>query len=1162
MKRTHDISTIIFFSLALLIVPAGFAQEDNGEDTEQEIEAPAETESRKPPEPLTPEKRRLQMEINTATLAELAAMCRRLGLSEGGDANSLRTSLRNHYVLPFPSVLSDQESKRKVISIESARSTEYFKIEEVNEEYARLTGDVKVRLRDGDAIHDISAWDILFNRTRNIITAKGNVEYKKTDGDKIETFRGDSITVNIDNWESIFLGGISEKALSSDNTTYLFSGTVISRDDEDVTILSQGSIKGTGEESLWSLGASRIWLLPGSDFAMFNAVLKVGEIPVLYIPFFYYPADEVVFHPVIGYRKREGNFLQTTTYVFGKRRTSSSASQSSLTKIMGNSTDMEKKREGIFLRSTGRIDQTQSPVNFRVMLDYYSNLGAYMGADLLTPTIGILNPIEFDMGLGFSRTVGMDGAGNFTPFPANYNGESDWNKSNFLSLEVPFRYRLKFKSGISGKFGSFSLDMPYYSDPWIERDFLNRAEDMDWVNMIQQGASFELEETSDNQLSPYNWSFSGQLGASFIPGKAPYINISINPFSSSIGFNSKIKTGMESGSWESYSPSRGFFYPDSATLISTGFSLSGTPLTLGGQKPVNTNPWTPDKQDPEKTDPFARIGIPVSPWEAEKPEPSQDGKNTITLAPPALSQRFESRKASTNQFSFSYRIAPTIAIAQQFDSQKWEKFEDIDWNKRDSVTMATGGSADTTLSMNHSGGLYSGSFSYSGNASWREYLYINEEKYAPNPDTPEVNPINDLKVQQYKSNTYFSTSYALATSVSPFFLSNVWKNTSLKYSLRGLAVKSGEFIGNADEPEWKIEYGEWKKEKVDTHQLSANISANIMDKAQTLSLTAHLPPTDERYTLNAGLRVWVYTASVNWGVKNLVKKDKNDTNTEEGWRYDPITWNNNIVLGTLGSLTCNVNLNTKENLKPVNNDNINNEYEFTSITSNLALSKIGLSAGFTATRTAGYKIGGQGQGWVTSTDDPVITPQTFNISYTLPSTMNSFHVFLFNKRLNFNYGVTSRLNFSLLKYSESSFTFNMSFGVTIAHFLNLTISYNSLNSVIYRYYRELLPDDLPDYIRNDEGPQYNVFTDLLNSFRFDDENLRRMSGFKMKNFTLNMTHFLGDWDAVMRLSISPYLHEREYKMNTEFSFLVQWKPISEFKTDMSYNKRDDKWIVK
>jgi hypothetical protein len=125
------------------------------------------------------------------------------------------------------------------------------------------------------------------------------------------------------------------------------------------------------------------------------------------------------------------------------------------------------------------------------------------------------------------------------------------------------------------------------------------------------------------------------------------------------------------------------------------------------------------------------------------------------------------------------------------------------------------------------------------------------------------------------------------------------------------------------------------------------------------------------------------------------------------------------------------------------------------------------------------------------------------------------------------------------------------------------MNFSTLNSVMYRYFREWCPN-LPPEIMNAEGEQFNFFLDLANSFRFDDYDRRRLSGFKMQPFNLSATHFLGDWTAVLTLAMAPYLPQgkTQYELNTDFSFVVQWIPISEIKSDMSYNKRDNKWLVK
>jgi lipopolysaccharide assembly outer membrane protein LptD (OstA) len=460
----------------------------------------------------------IELDIRSSTLGELAAWCRTLGLSEGGGKEELAGRLRAHYQLEtaVPAEGESPASAGRYIIIESARSTEYFTLDLVDEEYARLRGDVKISLKDKEASHTISAQEILYNRTRNQVTARGKVSYVKEEGDAIETFRGDSITVNLDSWATVLTGGISERALAGEETAYRFAGTVISRSEEEVTILKNAKITNArSPEAYWSLNATKLWLLPGSDFALRNAVLKVGEIPVLYLPFFYYPADEMIFHPVLGYRSREGNFLQTTTYLLGRPK-AEDLKESSLTKILGSGAEMEKERQGLFLRSTGKKVVNPDETSLKLLFDLYANLGGYFGIEAKTPGKGILKNFEFSGGLGRTRDVmpaTLGGLSSFTPFPG-LDGESEWNSSQLFSWNIPLRYRLATSGSLSGKVGEFSWELPYYSDPFVNRDFLNRAEAMDWFHIIQEGAALDEELTSDSSLSSYEWRLNGRISIS------------------------------------------------------------------------------------------------------------------------------------------------------------------------------------------------------------------------------------------------------------------------------------------------------------------------------------------------------------------------------------------------------------------------------------------------------------------------------------------------------------------------------------------------------------------------------------------------------------------------------------------------------------------------
>jgi lipopolysaccharide assembly outer membrane protein LptD (OstA) len=1100
--------------------------------------------------PVDPAMRIIEMDIKTSTLTELAAWCRSLGLSEGGAREDLAQRLRDHFALVSSGAVEGEE-KRKIITIESARSTQYFTLEVVDEEYARLQGDVVVSLKDGDSIHRIKAWEILFNRTRNLITATGGVDYIKESGETIETFRGDSITVNLDNWSSIFLDGISERSLQNDGTAYRFAGTVISRSEEEVTVLNRASISNAkSEEAFWSLNASKIWLLPGSDFAIFNAILKVGEIPVLYVPFFYYPADEVIFHPVLGYRSREGNFIQTTTYILGRPK-ASSTSESSITKILGNSADMEKRREGIFLRSTGKKVQDPSNTTLKAIVDHYANLGTYLGTEMSLPGKGIFGATDLSTGMGITRTVTPLGEGSYTPF-ANYDGTSEWNRSQFISWDVPFRYRLKTSSSLSGKFGTLSWAFPYYSDPYVDRDFVNnRSEEMDWFNMVKEGAALEETSTaSENLLGTYTWQINGSLKPS-LPFLAPYVSdLSLSTITSTIDFRTRQSKAFPS---TSYNPSRQFFFPDKFTLYSLTASISGTPLSLGGSK--TNQATTKEEKTAEAEDPFKNIGILRSPWE----KTGEDRKKTETekLSPPVLNQRFDMPRARGGAlFNIEYRIAPTTGSELQFRSSEtnWPEYDTIDWGEVSSILTTLGGNASTSFNLNHAdGGLYTNVFAFSGSGSWQDYTYINEEaeEYIDTvsgvPDPAKVSAAR----QRTHSQTYFTTSYTYTGTVKPLYRSAMWSNSSLQYKFDGLLAKSA-FIGTGDDPEWEIKYGAWDKDNLNSHQFIANVSASVMDHVQSFVFTADLPPKDATISGNATFRAWITETNANIKILDPADEDRR--------KFEPLNATETLKFGSFGSLS----------QKMIFDPEIE---EYTSLTTNLTtnLSRLELgldlklSADFTMSRSIPYKLNykqsidaSKPDGWIQMGDEG-LNPQELKLGYSQSFKKEK----IWKERLTFSVNANSSLTLNLQRYTNSRLDFSLGFTLGIANFIDLSLSTSSNNTVIYRYFKDLpffdIPGDLPS------GEQDDFFIDLLNSFRFDDETKRRSSGFKLKSFNLSATHHLGDWKATLGVTLSPYLDTTgggipAYKFNNEISFVVQWIPISEIKSDLRYTK--DEWVFK
>jgi hypothetical protein len=224
--------------------------------------------------------------------------------------------------------------------------------------------------------------------------------------------------------------------------------------------------------------------------------------------------------------------------------------------------------------------------------------------------------------------------------------------------------------------------------------------------------------------------------------------------------------------------------------------------------------------------------------------------------------------------------------------------------------------------------------------------------------------------------------------------------------------------------------------------------------------------------------------------------------------------------------------------------------EITSMTSNLTF--YGFTASLSSSYAATYKLelDSVSQQWRWNSHPESFEPRDIRLAYARTFRKDE----LWEKRLSFSLGLNTGLTFDLQRFTNSNFNFTLNFSLGISKFLDITLGTTSNNASIYRYFRDWgifnVPDGLPVM------GETNIFTDLLNSFRFDNEDLRKDSGFKLKSFNLSLLHHLGDWNAKLNMTLSPYLPTgaREYEFNTEISFVVQWLPISEIKTEINHNK--------
>ncbi|MDE7392141.1 MAG: hypothetical protein K2M90_06765, partial [Treponemataceae bacterium] len=425
------------------------------------------------------------------------------------------------FLVLFPCVRAFADDERSVISIENAQKTEYKKDVVTGADTIVLTGGVRISVSRGGSKSTIFADLVNYNRETDMMYAEGNVQLEQT-GTKAggERVTAKTLLFNTATLEGIFDNGRVVQTQSDalnlpSGSTLNVASTIFGRDSGGTIAFKNGELTFCDDDDPhWRIKASRIWLLPGGEFAFFSAVLFVGHVPLLYFPAFYYPKDELIFNPAFGYRNREGYYINTTAYIIGRkpldarssvdanRATGSSSSDDSDDKInffslMKTNALKEQRREGIVMHNLDK-DYTGDTTNYlKVMADYYANLGVMVGLDGVFRPNDIITSLAGDLRLGWSNTIFKSGA-TYLPYAASGATYSD--SSNFMGISLPFRYAFSLKMTVARPL-SLTLSLPMYSDPYFDYDFGNRAETMDWIDFLMSNPSSDTDEPTISEVA-------------------------------------------------------------------------------------------------------------------------------------------------------------------------------------------------------------------------------------------------------------------------------------------------------------------------------------------------------------------------------------------------------------------------------------------------------------------------------------------------------------------------------------------------------------------------------------------------------------------------------------------------------------------------------------
>jgi len=1043
-------------------------------------------------------------DISTASYYELLSWCRDLELETKGNADFLRNQLYSHYGVDLESIDGDESTTDIVVKIVSADRSEYYSIEEISEDYVRITGRVKliVKQLSRNTTHTIEADSVLFNQTTDTMTASGNIIYIKEENGKEEEYSGDNFTFNVQNWKGVILKGDFKRTqdVNGKEMEFIFSGDAIKKGEGDVVVLDQGSITSCDVENPhYRIKARKIWILGPDEWAILNGALYIGHIPVLYIPFYHLPGNDLFFNPVIGDDSRRGYFIQTTSYLLGEKK-SSDEDDSFFINVADSDQSYRLVPQGLFLfKEKGEPEEGSREDYIKYKLDYYSRLGGYTSLEGSFAKLWEFKGLTFDLGLAVTRSIKSSGGVHTNYFDEN-NYISSWNSSRLFGLTLPFRWGLSFGFSLL----SFTAKFEYLTDPKFKSDFAGREEDFDWLNYLLSQTT-EKEDVEASRQSSLNWSLEGNV---IVPNEWAdhYINsFSLRPLKVSMLWNNKENkeygTPADSETlYDPYNPGKFFFYPSTITWPQTSLNLSGVLLEYSTGP---ADPLPPDEL--EKRDqidaPWAEEG-----YMAEK-DTSGSGDDSLLNKP----ERFDRVEAESGGQPFyakiDYNLTGYLNFTSYMNSDEWITPSQIDFDIVKSLLTN-----NNSVNLNYKFKLFDDIVSFSGvntfSANYQDYFgEFSLSEGASELQGRKLNWLNtvDLSFSPLKKLMYINNS-----SVSYEFDTKLY---SMEYDPVG-AQYTDDWI-------------KWDKEHVSAHRAAVNFSFKIPQFTFNLSLDSLLPPQDIKQSINPSLdfSLWKFAGKVAGKV----------TYDENRWIPAPLTVNVSFVPLDKVSLSGNFAYNFEDKTP-------------TSLTASFKL--WGLNGSYKMAYATDYEWDKDLQQLKDLGKNFIPTSLSLGLDYQYESPL------LWKNRISMGGKVDLKFNMNLQQYNLSALDFGLSYKLHIFEFLDLSFSIKSSNDHIFLYFQPIR-----EYYGITE--EYSFFRDLLKSFNFFSPGQldRYESFFNMDQLDLSLVHKLHDWDLELSYTGKPVLDAGSLKSrwDSSFSILVRWNPIEKLKIQSKYSEKE--WNV-
>ncbi len=1169
----------------------------------------------------TEELAEIRQALTVSNEFDLILWAQSLGLTTEGSRAELEKRIVDYYfteeakIIPSTSAMKSSPKEGERIVITNANSVDYFTLEEVDEEMIRLLGGVRIifvqakKNRD----HVITADKVIFNKKNKRGTAFGNVSYRVypssqtyqySQSEAYEQLYASHILFSIDDFS---FDATRTLALSESEVKYdegnksetlafnIFSPT-ISRSPEDVLVLEDVEFSTSNESTpLYSIRIKKLYLLAPEEWAVDRASVYLGNIPVFWIPFFFNPGDRFFFSPAVGFKLREGGYINTTTYFFGEIPDSEKEDFFSFFNF-SKSDKVERRISGLYLvrkeedeSQEGEVevrDNTQQANNqdanindtqdkskkgaptfnintdgwlVRLMLDYYTNLGVHAGVETDFKNIPYIDNLQMNLGLGFTNAVfKLSDTEYYSLYPDEGEFKRHFDEGIFFNTKIPLRYKIKLNTEISWNILSTALYFTMFSDQYFDADFANRNFDFSWNKLFDQNNDIKELNARSGNISSYSWRTGLGISVPQIQAIQPYVSsLRLGTINIEMDWRSKRTEDVP----EFYARENvdqkieeTFFYPDSLELPSYSAGMSGQLVDLDFSDLID---WSTEseKKSPDDIDGISDLEPQATPsYEpASAISVDQDSLQDITVpSPHSISIERETSSNSSNtiidnmgqdQEISAYSVVPEKEL---FDARI--NTLGIGYALSHSLTNTFTVDDDLINKAQDIDFFNPDLFPYLGIATQNSGSL-----------NAKIGLLDDILLYNYSIDLYYRKNFTqyltdvdqeLKDDREKVEIANTKEdlenthNIAL-YPLRTIPLLAGSSINyniafslgknifsSVEEATW---FDSQDDEWWNTHSLGATLSLQQNTVTTQFTLRAELPPKGYSYNLGYNQKVWLLSFSAS---TRFYYEKREDNEFDDELLYTPL---NTSLSMTIPTFPISLSSSLVYNYEDLYADSLNTA---------IRLWDLSASLNFQYIKPKIFNVE-ELRSVIDENTPKTLRPDALRIQYNLPTKEQDFGVSFLSFKPILSTSYTQRFQ----DFVSSNFLFTYGFNVQLFGLFALNFKSSIINDVPYLYFDE--------YVNQiDPALKRNVWDDVINGISVWDQSKLQDSAFKLQSISLNIVQNFGGWLLEFGYTGRPNIsvtQDTDNVWDNELTIAVYWKALSLFKSETFY--RDEEWAI-